>query len=167
MLNELKMNKSELVKVTKQLVAANGDQLALNKAVFLSHADGVCLSLGEANPAVKDSLQGNLPHDFTKVTVQPQVAKCTATKDDKGDGLGCNCPTRGEALDPPRFSRNASPAELKDTIRKHYASSVNICKKQKFPIMQGQPCELFVNTKARPFTIYKHNPLAIYWAPCC
>ena len=102
--------------------------------------------------------------DFTKVTVQPQVAKCTATKNDKDDDLGCNCPTRVEALDPPRFRRNASPAELEDTIRKHFASSAfNTCNKRKLPIMQVQPCERFVNTNARPFTIYNYRPFTIYW----
>ena len=25
------------------------------------------------------------------------------------------------------------------------------------------PCELFVNTKARPFVIHKHSPVAILW----
>ena len=38
MLNKLKMNKSKLVKVTKRLVAAIGDQIALNGAVFLDLA---------------------------------------------------------------------------------------------------------------------------------
>ena len=38
MLDELKMNKSKLVKVTKRLVAAIGDQIALDGAVFLDLA---------------------------------------------------------------------------------------------------------------------------------
>ena len=36
MLNELKMNKSELVKVTEHLAAANGNQITLNGAMFLN-----------------------------------------------------------------------------------------------------------------------------------
>ena len=92
------------------------------------------------------------------------MAKCTATEDDKDNGRGCNCPTRLEAPDPPKFRRNASSAELEDIIRKHYASSAfNTCEMQRLPVMQGQPCEPFVNPKARPFAIHKHRPVAIHW----
>ena len=40
MLDQLKMNRSKLVKVTEQLVSANGDHIALNGAVFLCLAHG-------------------------------------------------------------------------------------------------------------------------------
>ena len=29
--------------------------------------------------------------------------------------------------------------------------------------MQGRPCELFVDPKARPFAIHKQRPIAIHW----
>ena len=29
--------------------------------------------------------------------------------------------------------------------------------------MQGRPCELFVDPKARPFAIHKHRPVVIHW----
>ena len=68
-----------------------------------------------------------------------------------------------EAPDLPAYHRNASPAELKAIIRKHYASSAfNTCNTQKLLLMQGQPCKLFVNPKVKPFAIHKHRPVAIH-----
>ena len=43
MLDQLKMNKSELVKVTERLVAANGDLIALDGAVFLDLTNNMSL----------------------------------------------------------------------------------------------------------------------------
>ena len=47
---------------------------------------------------------------------------------------------------------------------KHFASLVfNTCERQKLPVMQGRPCNLFVDPKARPFAIHKHRPVAVHW----
>ena len=102
--------------------------------------------------------------DFPNAAVQPEVAKCTATKDNKDDGRGCDCPSRVEAPDPPAYRKNSSPVELEVIIRKHYASSAfNKCERQKLPVMKGQPCVLFVDPKARPLAIHRHRPVAIHW----
>ena len=83
--------------------------------------------------------------------------------DDEDDSRGCDCPTRVEAPDPAAYRRNTSPAELEAIISKHYGSSAfNTWEKQKLPVMQGQPCQLFVNPKARPFAIHKHRPVSIH-----
>ena len=106
---------------------------------------------------------GLVAKDFLNAAMQPEVAECTATEDDKDDGRGCGCPARMEAPDPPAYRRNASPAELEAGIRKHNASSAfNTCKRQKLPVIQGRPCKLFVYPKVRPFAVHKQRPVALH-----
>ena len=101
--------------------------------------------------------------DFPIAAMQPEVAECTVTEDNKDNGRGCNCHARMEALDLPAYRRNASPAELEAIIRKHYASlAFNTYKRQKLLVMQSQPYKLFVDPKAWPFAIHKHRPGAIH-----
>ena len=63
--------------------------------------------------------KGLMAKDFPNATMQPNVAKCTATEDNEDDGRGCDCQTRVEALDPPVYRKNTSPAELEAINRKH------------------------------------------------
>ena len=58
MLDALKMNKSELVKVTERLMAANGDQIALDGAVSLdlSHGDKKTMQMAYVSAQVKQML---------------------------------------------------------------------------------------------------------------
>ena len=100
MLDELKMNKSELVKVTERLVAANGDRIALDEAVFLdlAHGDKKTTLMVYVSAQVKHMLLsqtackglGLVAQDFPNAAMQPEVAKCTATEDNEDDGRGCN-----------------------------------------------------------------------------
>ena len=107
---------------------------------------------------------GLVTKDFPKIATQPEVVKCMATEDNEDNGRGCNCPSRIKAPDPPAYRKDAKPEDLEALIRKHYASSAfNMCERQKLPVLQGRPCELFVDPKARPFAIHKHRPVAIHW----
>ena len=107
MLDQLKMDRSKLVKVTEQLVAANGDQIALNGAVFLCLARGgkkttqMVYVLAQVKHMLLSQTAckclGLVDKGFLNAAMQPEVAECTATEHDKDDGRGCGCPTRIEA----------------------------------------------------------------------
>ena len=175
MLDQIRVNRSELVKVTERLVGANGNQIVLDGALFLdlAHDGRKTTQMVYVSGQVKHVLLsqtackelGLVPKDFPNSTVPSEAAKCTATDDDDDDdSRGCDCPARAEAPDPPVYRQGASPAELEALIKRQYASSAfNTCERHKLPVMQGRPCELFVDPKARPFAIHKHRPVAIHW----
>ena len=61
------------------------------------------------------------------------------------------------------YRPGVSPAELEGIMRKHYASSAfNTGERQKLPVMEGRPCQLYVDPKARPFAIHTHRPVAVH-----
>ena len=62
---------------------------------------------------------------------------------------------------PPRRRTGASPRELEELIKNHYASlAFNVCKRQKVSVMENAtPCQLLVDLKARPFAIHKAWPV--------
>ena len=126
MLDQLNMNKSKMVKVTELLVAANGDLITLDGAVFLDLTiEGkTTTQMVYVSAHIKNMLLsktackglGLVTKEIPNSTMQPGIAECTATEDDKDDGMGCDCPNRTEAPEPPTFDRNARATELEATI---------------------------------------------------
>ena len=104
------MQKSEVVKVTERLVAANGDLIALNGAVFLdlTNEGKTTTQMVYMSAQVKNMLLsqtackglGLVTKEIPNSTMQPGIAERTATEDDKDDGMGCDCPNRTEAPEP-------------------------------------------------------------------
>ena len=101
MLNQHKMNKSKLVKVTEQLVAENGDLITLNGAVFLNLTnEGETTTQRVYIPTkVKNMLLsltackefGLVTEEFPNSTAQPDIAECTATEDGRRCDLQKKC----------------------------------------------------------------------------
>ena len=174
-LRQLNIERHELVKVTEKMVAANGHSITLDGAVFLDLVVGDRRStqMVYVSPEVKHMLLsqsackglGLVAKEFPNMEEAAEAAKCTASESDDDDGRGCDCPARVEAPDPPAFRPGASSAELERLIKEHYASSAfNTCERQKLPVMEGRPCQLYVDPKARPFAIHTHRAVAVHWA---
>ena len=128
MLDQLNMNKSKMVKVTELLVAANGDLITLDGAVFLDLTiEGkTTTQMVYVSAQIKKMLLsqtackglGLVTKEFPNSTTQPGIAECTATEKNQEDGRGFYCPDRTKAPEPPTFDRNASATKLESTIKK-------------------------------------------------
>ena len=154
-------------------MAANGNRVALNGAVFLDlgRGDKKTTQMAYVSAQVKQMLLsqtackglGLIAKDFPKVAAQPEVAKCTATEDEGDNSRGCDCPSRVEAPDPLAYRKDAKPEEPEALIMKHYAClAFNTCERQKLLVMQGRACKMFVDPKVRPFVIDKLRLVAIH-----
>merc|ERR1712127_803254 len=151
------------------MVAANGHSITLDGAVFLDLLVGNKRStqMVYVSPEVKHMLLsqsackglGLVTREFLNTARAAEAAKCTALESEEDDGRGCDCPARVEAPDPPKFQQNASTEQLEKVIKEHYASSAfNTCERQELQVMEGRPCKLHVDPKARPVLVDSERP---------
>ena len=91
-------------------MAANGDLIALDGAVFLdlTNERKTTTHMVYVSAQVKNMLLSQtafkglrlVTEEFPNSTMQSGIAECTATEEDEDDGRGCDCPDRTEAPEP-------------------------------------------------------------------
>ena len=169
-LSRLGVTTDGLVRTSTKMHAANGKEINILGSIFLNiklndntnahmcYVTDQIRGLYLSQTALKDI--GVIPGNFPE-----QIAKCTANDDEDDDGKGCDCPVRVEAPDPPEYRPGASPEELEELIKTHYADSAfNRCERQSLPVMEDVPvCRLHLKKDAVPFAIHRHRPVAMHW----
>ena len=177
LLNELNIQKTQLIPVSMKMTAANNKNIEIAGALPLritgispSKTAHTTKQLVYFTPSARRMFLskhacrslGLISNNF------PTIGEMHAVSDKKSLANRCQCPVRQPPPPPPTSlpypATEENRVKLEKYLLEYYKSSTfNTCQHQPLPMMTGPPLRLMIDQDAKPSAVHKPIPIPIHW----